>query len=48
MEVVRNILQKIIFKKVREIATKNNIVLIFDECTTGFRGAYGGLHKFLE
>ena len=46
MEVVRNILPKNNFlKKVREIATKNNIVLIFDECTTGFRGAYGGLHK---
>ena len=46
MEVVRNIMPKNNFlKKVREIATKNNIVLIFDECTTGFRGAYGGLHK---
>ena len=46
MEVVRNILPKNNFlKKVREIATKNNIVLIFDECTTGFRGTYGGLHK---
>ena len=22
--------------KVRELATKNNIVLIFDECTSGF------------
>lgn len=30
---------------VREIATKNNIVLIFDECTSGFRQTYGGLHK---
>jgi glutamate-1-semialdehyde aminotransferase/spore coat polysaccharide biosynthesis protein SpsF (cytidylyltransferase family) len=46
MEVVRNILPKNNFlKKVREIASKNNIVLIFDECTTGFRGTYGGLHK---
>ncbi len=46
MEVVRNILPKNNFlKKVRKIATKNNIVLIFDECTTGFRGTYGGLHK---
>ena len=46
MEVVRNIMPKNNFlKKVREIATKNNIVLIFDECTTGFRGTYGGLHK---
>lgn len=46
MEVVRNILPKNNFlKEVRRIATKNKIVLIFDECTTGFRGAYGGLHK---
>ena len=46
MEVVRNILPKNNFlKKVREIASKNKIVLIFDECTTGFRGSFGGLHK---
>ena len=46
MEVVRNIMPKNNFlKKVRKIATENNIVLIFDECTTGFRGTYGGLHK---
>jgi len=32
-------------KKVRELATKNNIVLIFDECTSGFRQTFGGLHK---
>lgn len=32
--------------KVREIATKNNIVLIFDECTSGFRQTFGGLHKY--
>ena len=31
-------------KKVRELATKKNIVLIFDECTSGFRESYGGLH----
>jgi glutamate-1-semialdehyde 2,1-aminomutase len=31
--------------KVRNLATKNNIVLIFDECTSGFRETYGGLHK---
>ena len=46
MEVVRNIMPKNNFlKKVRKLATENNIVLIFDECTTGFRGTYGGLHK---
>jgi glutamate-1-semialdehyde 2,1-aminomutase len=32
-------------KKVREIATANNIILIFDECTSGFRETLGGLHK---
>jgi glutamate-1-semialdehyde 2,1-aminomutase len=31
--------------KVRDLATKNNIVLIFDECTSGFRQTFGGLHK---
>ena len=29
---------------VREIATKKNAVLIFDECTSGFRKTFGGLH----
>jgi len=32
-------------KKVRELATKNDIILIFDECTSGFRETLGGLHK---
>jgi glutamate-1-semialdehyde 2,1-aminomutase len=31
-------------KKVRELANKNGIILIFDECTSGFRETYGGLH----
>ena len=31
--------------KVRKIADNNNIVLIFDECTSGFRQSNGGLHK---
>lgn len=30
---------------VRKIATDNNLVLIFDECTSGFRQSFGGLHK---
>ena len=46
MEVMRNEEPKNNFlKKVRNLATKNNIVLIFDECTSGFRETYGGLHK---
>jgi glutamate-1-semialdehyde 2,1-aminomutase len=32
-------------QKVRNLATRNNIVLIFDECTSGFRETFGGLHK---
>jgi len=31
-------------KKVRELSTKNNIVLIFDEITSGFRKVLGGIH----
>ena len=30
---------------VRELATRHNAVLIFDECTSGFRRSMGGLHK---
>ena len=29
---------------VRELATKHNAVLIFDECTSGFRRELGGMH----
>ena len=32
-------------QKVRKLATDRNIVLIFDECTSGFRETFGGLHK---
>ena len=46
MEVIRNEKPKNNFlKKVRDLATKNNIILIFDECTTGFRETFGGIHK---
>jgi glutamate-1-semialdehyde 2,1-aminomutase len=31
--------------RVRELATRNRIVLVFDECTSGFRETFGGLHK---
>tara|TARA_B100000965_G_scaffold387921_1_gene391868 strand:- start:720 stop:2033 length:1314 start_codon:yes stop_codon:yes gene_type:complete len=45
MEVMRNDYPKDNFlQKVRQIANKNNIVLIFDECTSGFRKNFGGLH----
>ena len=46
MEVVRNNgPQDNFLHKVRELATKRGIVLIFDECTSGFRQTFGGLHK---
>lgn len=32
-------------QKVRNLATDKNIILVFDECTSGFRETYGGLHK---
>lgn len=34
--------------KVREIATKNNIILIFDEIITGFRIAPGGAQSYFK
>jgi len=45
MEIFRNFPPKKNFlEKVRKLATKKNIVLIFDECTSGFRETFGGLH----
>ncbi len=32
-------------EKIRNICDRKNIVLIFDECTSGFRETFGGLHK---
>ncbi len=46
MEVVRNMGPEDNFlHKVRKLATHRGIVLIFDECTSGFRETFGGLHK---
>lgn len=46
MEVARNLgPEKGFLEKVRELATRRGIVLIFDECTSGFRQTFGGLHK---
>jgi glutamate-1-semialdehyde 2,1-aminomutase len=46
MEVIRN-REPIenFLQKVRQLATDNNVVLIFDECTSGFRETLGGIHK---
>ena len=46
MEVVRNFGPENDFlQKVRNLATQKNIVLIFDECTSGFRETFGGIFK---
>ncbi len=46
MEVCRNSVPNIRFlKQVRNFTQKKKIILIFDECTTGFRETLGGLHK---
>ena len=46
MEVVRNFGPEDNFlHKIRKLATDRNIVLIFDECTSGFRENFGGIYK---
>lgn len=46
MEVMRNQgPQDNFLQKVRDLATDRGIVLIFDECTSGFRQTFGGIHK---
>ena len=45
MEVCRNILPKDNFlKKIRNLCNEKKIILIFDECTSGFRETLGGKH----
>ena len=46
MEVVRNFGPEDNFlQKVRDLATQKNIVLIFDECSSGFRETFGGIFQ---
>jgi glutamate-1-semialdehyde aminotransferase len=46
MEVVRNFGPENNFlNKVRQLATDKGIVLVFDECTSGFRETFGGIFK---
>ena len=46
MEVYRNVEpQDNFLQKVRDLATKKGVVLVFDECSSGFRETYGGLHQ---
>ena len=46
MEVMRNFGPEDNFlQKVRELADRKNIVLIFDECSSGFRETFGGIFQ---
>jgi len=46
MEVVRNDGPEDNFLlKIRRICSEKDIILVFDECTSGFRETFGGLHK---
>ncbi len=45
MEVVRNEKpKKSYLKKIIEICKRNRVIVIFDECTSGFRETFGGIH----
>jgi len=45
MEVMRNIKpQNNFLQKIRDICNKKKIILIFDECTSGYRENMGGIH----
>ena len=49
MEVMRNFKPTDNFlHRVRELKDQRGIILVFDECTTGFRETFGGLHKKYE
>jgi glutamate-1-semialdehyde aminotransferase len=49
MEVFRSVEpQNNFLAEVRKLANENSVVLIFDECTSGFRETFGGLHKKYE
>ena len=46
MEVSRSFIPENNFlQNIRNLCSKKNIILVFDECTSGFRETYGGLHK---
>jgi glutamate-1-semialdehyde aminotransferase len=49
MEVARNLKPDLKFLKfIRKQCNKKRIILIFDECTSGFRQNFGGMHKILK
>ena len=46
MEVSRNkTLNKKFLNHVKKVSHKKGIILIFDECTSGFRETFGGIYK---
>ena len=46
MEVTRNFSpQNNFLKKIRTLCNKHKVILIFDECSSGFRETLGGIHK---
>ena len=46
MEVMRSVEpQNNFLQEIRKLCDENGIVLVFDECTSGFRETFGGLHK---
>ena len=47
MEVMRNFKPTDNFPSVRTYRSAG-IILVFDECTTGFRETFGGLHKSMK
>ena len=49
MEVQRNERPKKNFlQTIRKLTKQKNIILIFDECSSGFRQTFGGLHQFYK
>ena len=40
-----NLIQLRLHERVRELCNRNSVLLIFDECTSGFRETFGGIFK---
>ena len=45
MEVHRNKPPENFLETLKYLRKKHNFILIFDECTSGFRETFGGIHK---
>ena len=42
---LKALISRSVFYELIELATKKNIVLVFDECTSGFRETFGGIYQ---